>query len=594
MIEIQDITNMPAISGMFLISIIRKFKKLLNKQQQKKLFFLGLVTCVGAFLEVIGVSLMMPITVAILNPDIINTNHIIVSVCSSLDIHSHKDFVLLCIILLIIVFIVKNLYLLLQYYIQARFVYDNRLLTQKQMLHTFLNRPYEFYLSAKSGEIMRNVNDDVVETYRLLMTLLTFFAETTVATALIITVFVIAPAMTSLIFAMMAIIVYVIIKFIKPKLKIKGDELRIHTSLQYKWLLQSVQGIKSIKTAQQESFFEKKFYESSLTRTSSAKWQMVFNHAPKLIIEASCVCATLSVIAILIYSGQKMEELVPALATFAMAAVKLMPTANHIVNASNDIVFNGPAIDKLLENIPVHKDAEIEHYLGHNCLVIKNNIEVRDITYSYPNADTKILDNASFVIPVGACVGLIGKSGAGKTTTVDILLGLLKPQTGEIICDGVNVMENYTGWLANIGYIPQSIFILDGTIAENVAFGNEIIDEKIWKALEESQLADYVRSLPDKAKTCIGERGIRLSGGQLQRIGIARALYNDPETIIFDEATSSLDNDTETAIMESVNHLHGKKTMIIIAHRLHTIEECDFVYEVSNGKIIKSDKYGKK
>lgn len=155
-------------------------------------------------------------------------------------------------------------------------------------------------------------------------------------------------------------------------------------------------------------------------------------------------------------------------------------------------------------------------------------------------------------------------------------------------------MENYTGWLANIGYIPQSIFILDGTIAENVAFGNEIIDEKIWKALEESQLADYVRSLPDKAKTCIGERGIRLSGGQLQRIGIARALYNDPETIIFDEATSSLDNDTETAIMESVNHLHGKKTMIIIAHRLHTIEECDFVYEVSNGKIIKSDKYGKK
>ena len=221
-------------------------------------------------------------------------------------------------------------------------------------------------------------------------------------------------------------------------------------------------------------------------------------------------------------------------------------------------------------------------------LPVTREITLRDITYAYPNTEKLIFDHADLTIRVGSSVGIVGGSGAGKTTVVDIILGLLKLKSGTICADGVNVMEHYREWLKNIGYIPQMISLLDADIRKNVAFGvkeEDIDDEKLWYALKEAQLDEFVRSLPDKEYTGVGERGIRISGGQRQRIGIARALYNDPEVLILDEATSALDNDTEAAIMDSINRLHGRKTMIIIAHRLQTIEKCDEVYRVENGKI---------
>ena len=221
-------------------------------------------------------------------------------------------------------------------------------------------------------------------------------------------------------------------------------------------------------------------------------------------------------------------------------------------------------------------------------LPVKEKIELKGISYAYPNTEKLIFDKADMSVPIGKAVGIVGTTGAGKTTIVDVLLGLLETREGEILADGVNIKTNYKGWLKNIGYIPQMIFMLDSNIRENVAFGvpRDKIDEgKVWEALKEAQLDDFVRSLPDGLDTSIGERGIRLSGGQRQRISIARALYEDPEVLILDEATSALDNDTEAAIMDSINALHGKKTLIIIAHRLQTIEKCDMIYKVENGKV---------
>ena len=215
-------------------------------------------------------------------------------------------------------------------------------------------------------------------------------------------------------------------------------------------------------------------------------------------------------------------------------------------------------------------------------------MELHDITYRYPNTEEPVLRNANMVIPVGKSVGIVGVSGAGKTTAVDILLGLLKPEKGQVLADGKSIEEDYRGWLSHLSYIPQSIYMLDDTIRANVAFGfdlKKVDDEQIWRALREAQLEEFVKSLPEGLDTSIGERGVRLSGGQRQRIGIARALFTDPELIILDEATSALDNDTEAAIMDAINALHGKKTLIIIAHRLTTIEECDMVYRVKDGKI---------
>ena len=221
-------------------------------------------------------------------------------------------------------------------------------------------------------------------------------------------------------------------------------------------------------------------------------------------------------------------------------------------------------------------------------LPVKEKIVLNDIVYRYPNTDTLIFDRAHMEIPVGMSVGIVGTSGAGKTTIVDIMLGLLQIQEGQILADGVEVRDHYESWLKNIGYIPQSIFMVDSTIRKNVAFGyadEDIDDAKVWEALRKARLDDFVRGLPEGLDTGIGERGIRISGGQRQRIGIARALFEDPEVLVLDEATSALDNETEAAIMESINSLHGHKTLVIIAHRLQTIEKCDIVYRVEHGQI---------
>ena len=279
--------------------------------------------------------------------------------------------------------------------------------------------------------------------------------------------------------------------------------------------------------------------------------------------------------------------------TLAAAALVLLPCVNRINNQINSIAYFEPFFMGVSDNLQ-------DEINGQNTdmsfatdeeekLDVKDSIEMKDITYAYPNTERLIFDHADLKIPVGASVGIVGTSGAGKSTVVDILLGLLEPSTGRIYADGVDVKEpgNYRKWLKNIGYIPQMIFMLDDTIRKNVAFGvpeDKIDENRLWEVLKEAQLDEFIKTLPEGLETGIGERGIRLSGGQRQRIGIARALYNDPEVLILDEATSALDNDTEAAIMESINRLHGRKTLIIIAHRLQTIEKCDIVYRVEDGR----------
>lgn len=579
-----------------MFSVLKKFNKLLNDRQKNRLAILAVVTIIGAFLEVIGVSLMLPLMTAIMQPDIIKTNKCIEYVCNILDLHSHRTFVIFCIIAVILVFIFKDLFLMIQYYIQARFVYNSQFSMQRRMLSGFLNRPYEFFLNAESGEILRVIQSDVPMTYSLLTTLLSMFIEIIVLFAISITIFIIDPIMTIFVMIMMLIVIIVIVKFIKPILKRKGEELHIHGSLTYKWLIQSITGIKEIKVGSKEAFFEKNFYISGKKYVSAEKWNSVFSSIPRLMIEMVSICSTLAFIAFMIYKGKNIETLVPTLGAFAMAAMKLMPSANRIVTAINQVVFLEPALNKLLIDIKLFEGDELK-YSSHrnqnknkikNKLSFNEKIEFHNITYGYQGLDKLILDNANMVIPIGKSVGIVGTSGAGKTTAVDILLGILLAQNGEILVDGINVMENHQEWLSNIGYIPQNIFMLDDDIKSNVAFGmkrDEQDEIRVWEALREAQLEEFVKGLKDGIYTKIGERGMRLSGGQRQRLGIARALYLNPKILVFDEATSALDNETEAAIMSSINSLYGKKTMIIIAHRLQTIKNCDIVYRVEAGKI---------
>jgi ABC-type bacteriocin/lantibiotic exporter with double-glycine peptidase domain len=355
-------------------------------------------------------------------------------------------------------------------------------------------------------------------------------------------------------------------------------------------------GIKEIKIANKENYFINEYAKCGAGYVNSVQKYSIFNSTPRLLIETVSIGGMIGYFIVIILQGAQVTDLLPQLSALAMAAMRLLPSVNRINNYQTSISYFEPFFmgvsDNLQEEIndeQVNYDAE--SYLRKTDvekLEIKKEIKLEDITYKYPNTDTYIFRGADMLIPIGNAVGIVGTSGAGKTTIVDILLGLLALESGRILADGVEVREHYASWLKNIGYIPQTIFMIDSSIRKNVAFGypdEEIDDEKVWRALKEAQLDEFVRGLPEGLDTSIGERGIRISGGQRQRIGIARALFEDPEVLVLDEATSALDNETEAAIMDSINRLHGRKTLIIIAHRLQTIEKCDMVYRVENGSV---------
>lgn len=579
-----------------MVSIVKKFRIILNRQQKIRIIIIAVMMIVGAILETLGVGLILPLVSVITDPNFIKTNQYVSLLCNWLEIRTSKTFVLFMIIVLIAVYIFKNIYLFLEYYIQWRFVCNNRFETQKRLMQQYLIQPYEFFLNAESGEIIRVINDDVARTFSLLSTILAFLTEAVISIALVVTIVVTDPWMAMLTALVLGTVLLIVNRILKPILKRAGIRYQNSVAKSNKWLMQSISGIKEVKISGSEQFFLHQFSIYGKKAVDAEKVNNVLNNVPRLLIEAFGISSMLAVIAILMCMGREINTMLPQLSAFAMAAVRLLPSVNRMSTALNSMAYYEPSLDKMIENLRGGNDPQsigaynvtAERRDGNMGILIHDRIELSDITYHYPNGERPVLKNANMVIYVGQSVGIVGASGSGKTTAIDILLGLLQPQSGCVKVDGYDIQENYAGWLSQLSYIPQTIFMLDDTIRANVAFGvveENIDDDQVWNALEEAQLREFVQSLPEGLDTSIGERGVRLSGGQRQRIGIARALYSDPKVLIFDEATSALDNETESAIMESINALHGKKTMIIIAHRLTTIQECDVVYRVENGKI---------
>ncbi len=582
-----------------MVRIVKKFRRLLDHHQKGRIAILLIMMVVGAFLEVMSVSLLVPLTSAMMQPDIITENRYIGAFCHLFAIADSRELLIVCLFALIVLFVVKNIYLIAEYYVQYRFIYNNRFAMQRRVMGIYLRRPYETFLNVDSGEIIRVIHTDIANSFNLLMSLLSIATELIVSLTLVIAVLVINPLITTVTGAVLLLTIFFISRLIRPRLRRAGlQSQRAHAAVN-NWLLQSINGIKEIKISQTEDFFQQNYDVNGQMVVDMDRKDSVYEVIPRMLIEMTATCSALVIIAGMALTGEEVQSLVPALSAFVMAAVKLLPSANRIVSGINQIAFREPALDQLLEKIHALEEGDRQDVLSPDLRpsgqemrlhVPEREIRLSDIVYSYPGTEKPILCHADMVIPVGSSVGIVGASGSGKTTAVDVLLGLLRPQSGHVLCDGVDVMADYQTWLSYIGYIPQTIFMLDDTIRANVAFGrsgDEVEDAKVWSALEKAQLADFVRSLPDGLDTGVGERGVRMSGGQRQRIGIARALFADPEILIFDEATSALDNGTENAIMGSVNALHGEKTMIIIAHRLTTIEECDIVYQVGDGKMIR-------
>ena len=570
--------------------VLKKFNLIFDNRKKWKMILLAVMMMIGAILETFSVSMMVPLVTALLDEQRFMENEYVQFICDKLKIGNINELIYIILVALIFIFLLKNIFLAIEYYFQYSFVANARLDIQTKLMDSYLHMPYEVFLYAKSGEIQRSVLGDVTASFTLLESMLSFFTEGVAAIALSMTIFLVNPIMAGMLVIVLAVLMLVIFKIVKPILTQASDKFCQEDALRNKWIIQAVTGIKEIKITNTEKFFLDNYASAGKGVVGAEKKNSVLSSFPRLIIETISICGMLLIMIYLLKSGTNISALLPALSAFAVAAVRLLPCANRISAALNVIPYHEPRLDNMIENLTRDSDKlyNIQKTVQHNKDIFREKIEMKNISYRYPNSEQFVLKNADLCIKKGKSIGIVGTSGAGKTTCVDILLGLLKVEQGQVFCDGIDVRQEYWQWLGMIGYIPQTIFMLDGTIRDNVAFGcEEVNDDKIMAVIEEAQLGELVRRLPQKLDTEIGERGIRLSGGQRQRIGIARALYREPEILVFDEATSSLDNETEAAIMESINNLHGKKTLIIIAHRLSTIKECDEVYRVEEGKIVK-------
>ncbi|MBQ8230357.1 MAG: ABC transporter ATP-binding protein [Lachnospiraceae bacterium] len=572
--------------------ILKKLNVLLDKKQKRTMVGLIFLMVLGAALQTAGVGIIVPVMSTIMDADAIENNELLHFFYELLGGGSKERFMIIIMAVMIIIFVVKNLFLYVQQKLTLAFVYTNQFRTSERMMRNYLRRGYEFYLNADTAVVQRSITSDVNNMYALILALLQLLSDGVVSLFIVTFCFVQNGTMTILIAVVLVLLLLAVKKVLKPIMYKAGEDNQNYYSGLFKWISQTVQGIKEVKITCKEQYFVSEYIKCGKGYVDAVQKYSLYNNIPRLLIETVCVIAMVGYMMYMVLSGMPTEEMINSITTFAAAALVLLPSVNRINNQLNSMAYFEPFFMGVSDNLQDEiNGANVDMSFATDedkKLPVNDKIEMRDITYAYPNTTKLIFDHADMVIPVGKSVGIVGTSGAGKSTVVDILLGLLEAQNGRLLADGKDIKDNYRNWLKNVGYIPQMIFMLDDTIRKNVAFGvpEDKIDEKrLWEVLKEAQLDTFIKSLPDGLDTGIGERGIRLSGGQRQRIGIARALYYDPEVLILDEATSALDNDTEAAIMESINRLHGRKTLIIIAHRLQTIEKCDLVYRVENGKV---------
>ena len=576
-----------------MIRILKKLNVLLDKKQKNTMAGLIVLMIIGAFLQTAGVGMLVQAVNVLIDANALENSRTVAVMYELFGSGSYESFSITVMALLIIVFAVKNVFLFFQQKLTFAFVYTNQFRTSERMMRNYLRRGYEFYLSADTAAVQRNITSDVNNMYALILALLQLMSDGVVSLFVVSYCLMTNGVMTITLTVVLALLMLLIKNVLKPVMHRAGEENREYYSGLFKWISQTVQGIKEVKVNGKEQYFVEEYKQCGKGYVNAVQKYSLYNNIPKLLMEADCVAAMMGYMIIRVAQGESAENMLDAFATLAAAAFVLLPCVNRINQQMNQIAYCEPCFMGVSDSLQDEIDEErVDMSFASKDvqkLPVTKCIELKDITYSYPNREKLIFDHADMTIPVGASVGIVGTTGSGKSTIVDILLGLLETRSGTICVDGRDVRENYRGWLRNIGYIPQMIFMLDGTIRSNVAFGvpkDEIDEDRLWEVLREAQLDGFVKTLPEGVDTGIGERGIQLSGGQRQRIGIARALYHDPEVLVLDEATSALDNDTEAAVMDSINRLHGRKTLIIIAHRLQTIEKCDLVYRIENAKAV--------
>lgn len=575
---------------------LKKILYMLNRKQKINLFLLAVIMLIGSFMELIGIAAIMPFVNVVSNPTYIHEKTAYSFVYNKFGFTSDTQFIFCFAIGIIVLFLVKNTYIVLMSNIQFRYIFHNQQRFTKLMTDCYMHQPYLFHVSKNVTVLARNVSADVASMFSVLLNFVQIFNEVVVCGLILFYLLLLDKTITICLLVMLSSFALFFLKVVKKKTFNLGASARKNAYKSGKAIRQAFEGIKEIKIGNREDFYVSEIEKYGKIGAEISIETQTISCLPRPMFEALCFSSLLMVVAIKIVRGVNLAYFIPVLSAFAVSAVRLLPSAGRITTLLNAITYNKAAVNNVYKDIleiEELRNNHVERFENREDVTFSNSIKVEDISFNYPSVQENVLDGISFEIKKNSSVAFIGPSGAGKTTLADIILGLLEPQKGHVYCDDIDIFERPIGWHRIVGYIPQMIYLIDDTIRNNVLFGisaDSADEERIWKALDEAQLSEFVKGLEKGLDTVVGERGVKLSGGQRQRIGIARALYNNPPILILDEATSALDNETETAVMESIDALHGSRTMIIIAHRLSTIRNCDYIYEIKDKKISLKDK----
>lgn len=604
--------------------VLKKMIYILNRPQKILCILVFMLTCVGSFLECLGVSIIIPMVNVILNPEKLFENSIVqrFHFLRSID---YETMVAVVVCSVIAVYLLKNGFFIFLSWVRIKFSCKIQREMSIRMMESYMSRGYQFFLQKNYGELNRGVSGDTSAVYGVLNAGFRFISD--LLTIFLICLFMLfADWSLSLMMVATSFICVLLIYFVFRRNMYKaGIQYRNFSARAGQAMVQAFQGIKDVLILRKQRYFIEEYEENQAQVQMAQCKQTVGQESPAYIIEGLCVSGLMIVVAMRVISGESSADFIAILAAFAVGAFRILPSLGRISISLNQVLTNTPSINAVYEDIieaeeyaRLHPEADFVK-TNSTKLIAKNRrqirktnensasaveqhesksdfqslLELKNISFHYNEDAENILEHINLEIKRGQAIALIGASGAGKSTLIDILLGLLVPQEGKILLDGTDITEIPDAWSKIVGYVPQSVFLSSDSIKKNVAFGedeNKINDALVREALERAELWGFIKELPKGMNTQVGDRGVRLSGGQRQRIAIARALYHKPEILVLDEATSALDNETESAIMSAIDSLQGQVTMIIVAHRLTTVRNCDVIYEVADKGVKVRDK----
>lgn len=582
------------------IEIWKKLWFILSKSEKKKSVHVFFCITLSSILELLSVSAVLPFVYALLDPGAFLGNKMLLRIISIPQMREFSAYQLsyLVGILIMIVYIVRGIVLVRANYVRIEF--ENTIMKSMcdQMLECYMCRPYEDATDVTSAEAVRGINVSATSVYYILQSF--FLLILNIFSTILISIFLILidVKMTLELTIISGVFIISILVITKKKVRRSGAEFNESALFANQYTTELINGLKEITVQRKHKFFLDKFKNVTYNKKIAEQKYRFLQYYPNVLIQSIIVCNIIFVACISLKQGADSGVTLSNLAAFGFGAMKIIPGVSMISACLTTILYYYDSFNDAYVNIARGREYEMNRSQILNestkdvdkLPIVFDELNVKNLSWQYKGRTVRVLDRLDLKIKKGECIGIVGKSGAGKSTLADILLGLLKPTIeGSVLADNIDIYSEPRRWSHTVGYVPQFIFLMNDTIRNNILFGEENTEEnekKIWDALAQAQIIDYIKSLPNGIDTEIGEGGSKLSGGQRQRIVIARALFNNPSLLILDEATSSLDNETENAVMESINYLHGKKTMVIIAHRLSTIRNCDRVYEIVEGKAI--------